>query len=222
MRESATAELLPVLIRIQGRDYTWEPGQGLDPEAVLTLTRFIWREALRYAGPGAKVGLTVEDLVQEGRHGALVAARRFDPEKGQRFITYAVWWIRCRLLEALRKHVVTIPREVIYTLRATGEIPGVCSLDMPVLEDGTPLGACLAGSEDASTAEGAVAAMEVRRLLKLLKPRERHILIRRFGLGQPAETLDAIGISLGMSRERVRQLESLALGRLRNAIARKG
>lgn len=221
MAEPATAELLPVLIRIQGVDYRWTPEQGLDPAAVLTLHRFVWREALRFAGAGAKFGLEVQDLVQEGQQGALVAAQRFNPELGHRFITYAVWWVRARILEALRRQgMIRIPREALAVLKGTGDMPAVFSLDQPILADGTTIADCLPGDQGHDGAEAQLSALEVRRLIQLLKPRERHILIRRFGLnGHPAENLAAIGLSLGLSRERVRQLESQALARLRKVIA---
>ncbi|WP_257311177.1 sigma-70 family RNA polymerase sigma factor [Geothrix fuzhouensis] len=224
MAEPATAELLPVLVHIKGTDYIWTPEAGLDPAAILTLDAFIWREARKFAATGAKSGLSVEDLVQEGHHGALVAAQRFDPAKGLRFITYAVWWIRSRILDTLRKQVVVhIPRETAATMRQTGSLPPVCSLDLPFLADGTTIGDCMAGDQGADITEAQVSALEARRLLRLLKPRERHILIRRFGLcGHPAENLAVIALSLGLSRERVRQLESQALGRLRKVIAYKG
>jgi RNA polymerase sigma factor (sigma-70 family) len=221
--EPATARPLPCLIHIQGEDYVWTEEDGLDPAAVLTLRRFIWREAKRYASVGLRSGLSLEDLAQEGQHGALVAARRFDPTKGLRFITYAVWWIRARILDALRKHMVYVPKEVARALRQDGGLPPVCSLDLPLFADGTTLGQCLAGEFDQTTTEAPVMALEVRRLVRRLKPRDQHILVRHYGLdGQPAETLAAIAITLGLSRERVRQLESQALAQLRKVIAFKG
>lgn len=223
MAEPATAELLPVLIRIQGADYLWTPEEGLDPQAILTLHRFIWREARRYVRAGARIGLALEDLVQEGHQGALVAALKFDPAKGHAFITYAVWWIRSRILNALRRGYVHVPTKAAEDLRKGEGMPSVCSLDLPFLADGTTIGDCLAGDQGLATAEAPVIAHEVRRLIHLLKPREQHILIRRYGLdGHPAENLAVIGARLGLSRERVRQLESQALVRLRKVIAYKG
>ncbi len=221
--ESTAARPLPCLIPIQGKDYLWTQEEGLDPAAVLTLERFIWREALKFQNVGLRSGLTLEDLVQEGQHGALVAAQRFDPTKGLRYITYAVWWIRARILEALRKHMVYVPKEVARAMRQDDGLPGICSLDQPILPDGTTLGQVLAGDHGHATIEAPVVALEVRRLIRRLKPREQHILVRHYGLdGRPAETLAAVAITLGLSRERVRQLESQALAQLRKVIAFKG
>jgi len=61
---------------------------------------------------------------------------------------------------------------------------------------------------------------DVRREVLRLKPRERDVIVRRFGLaGQPAQTLEAIAIGFGLSKERVRQIEFSALARLRDGIA---
>jgi RNA polymerase primary sigma factor len=59
-------------------------------------------------------------------------------------------------------------------------------------------------------------SVEVERALAELNPRMRHVVSRRFGLdGQPPQTLEEVGIGLGITRERVRQLESRALRQLR-------
>ena len=57
------------------------------------------------------LGLPFEDLLNEGNLGLIEAARRYDPEKGARFITYAIWWIRKLILRALtqRSTLVRIP-----------------------------------------------------------------------------------------------------------------
>jgi RNA polymerase primary sigma factor len=69
---------------------------------------------------------------------------------------------------------------------------------------------------DTTTAEN-LRAVELAHALGALSPRMRHVLERRFGLdGQPPQTLEEVGSSLGITRERVRQLESRALRELRN------
>jgi RNA polymerase primary sigma factor len=63
---------------------------------------------------------------------------------------------------------------------------------------------------------------EIERLLDLLSDREREIINSRFGLGgQKPETLVEVGEKFGVTRERIRQLEKVALNKLRNALARK-
>ena len=69
---------------------------------------------------------------------------------------------------------------------------------------------------DTTTAEN-LRAVELATALDSLNPRMRHVLARRFGLdGEPPQTLEEVGNSLGITRERVRQLESRALRELRN------
>ena len=58
---------------------------------------FVIQTARRYAG----LGLPIEDLVSEGNVGLLQAARHFDPSRGTKFISYAVWWIRKAIIRAL-------------------------------------------------------------------------------------------------------------------------
>ena len=52
--------------------------------------RFVVKVALEYRGYGAEL----QDLIQEGNLGLMMALRHFDPERGYRFISYAIWWIR--------------------------------------------------------------------------------------------------------------------------------
>jgi len=59
--------------------------------------RFVVKVAMRYQG----CGLSLLDLINEGNLGTLEAARRYSPEHGVKFITYAVWWIRQAIMQAL-------------------------------------------------------------------------------------------------------------------------
>jgi len=171
----------------------------------------------------AASGVAREDLESEGRLGLLDAALRFDPERGVTFTTYGAWWARRRmqLLVSRQGRVVRRPES---RGRAAGPIPRDVHLDdlvrpgqtltwLDALEGGGthPLRALLE-AEDGTLAGRAASE---------LPPPFRDIVTARFGLdGQRPRTLAEIGAGLGVSRERVRQLEAKAIARLRERIAR--
>jgi RNA polymerase primary sigma factor len=116
-RESEALSLYLEEIRehpILGRDDEVELAQRIrdgDEDALNRLVsanlRFVVSVARRYAGHGVPLG----DLVTEGNIGLIRAARRFDETKGVRFISYAVWWVRQSILQALTagSRIVRIP-----------------------------------------------------------------------------------------------------------------
>lgn len=209
--------------------------------------RFVVQVARKYQG----YGLPLSDLINEGNLGLLHAAHKFDPGRGVRFITYAVWWIRQAIMHALARGggAVRLPIKQAETLsklrrkfaeiqHQKGEDPTVeelaqaldmapeevddllrvyrpsLSLDRPMAEDSdtTPLdllqSRTLPSTEDAY----AQASMyrEVADLLEQLEPREAQILRARYGFEDEPKSLAEIGRELGLSRERVRQLEARA------------
>ena len=209
--------------------------------------RFVVQVALTYRGHG----LPLADLINEGNLGLLHAARKFDPTRGTRFITYAVWWIRQAIMHALAAGggVVRLPvkqaemlaklrREFEAIQRVTGTDPTVdalaqaldmppadvadllrayrphLSLDAPLTEEGdiTRLDVLAAEHLPSSEAAYVSAAMhqEVHDLLARLEPRQAAILRARFGFDGEPQSFAEIGRALGLSRERVRQLEAQA------------
>ncbi len=163
-------------------------------------------------------GVPREDLEAEGRLGLFEAALRFDPSHGAQFLTYASFWSRRRMQTFVARHarVVRRPASRAGQARDRDDV----SLDQPVSEGSSvswaellvdqknprPLDA-MVGAEDAALIT--FAARE-------LPPRWRTIIVRRFGLdGGPAMTLAAVGETIGLSRERVRQIEQKAMARLR-------
>jgi len=166
-------------------------------------------------------GVQREDLEAEGRIGLFEAALRFDPSHGAQFLTYASFWSRRRMQAFVARHARVVRRPV----PRTGGAPtrDDVSLDQPISPGGAlswadvlvdpvsrrPLDA-LVDAEDAALI--ASAAQE-------LPAQWRVVIVRRFGLdGGPAMTLAAVGESLGLSRERVRQIEAKAMARLRARI----
>jgi RNA polymerase primary sigma factor len=161
--------------------------------------RFVIMIARRYM----HLGMSMEDLVSEGNMGLIRAIRSYDPGRGVRFISYAVWWIRQAILHALKEN------------------PAAASLDAPVggSEGESTLADLLADEETRGPEDTVVEELlcgDVRALLERLPPREMEILRQRYGLGgrKPA-SLEEIGVRLHMTRERIRQIEKRALRRIR-------
>ena len=208
------------------------------------------------------LGLPLEDLLNEGNLGLLKAAERFDAERGNKFITFAVWWIRKSILGALNQHVslIRIPenhrrklrrirdaeRSLVRTLGRTPEREEVASelshtpdemdttlrhdvrsrsLTDPIGPDSdTSLSDLL--TDEAATGEENMLQREATALvteaLKELDPQERQVLGYRFGLHDRAPlVLREVGDLMGVSRERVRQIEVKATQRLRLILLRR-
>jgi RNA polymerase primary sigma factor len=69
---------------------------------------FVVSVAKKYQSVVQKGSLTLEDLISEGNVGLAKAARRFNPDSGNKFISYAVWWIKQTILEAINDHVKSV------------------------------------------------------------------------------------------------------------------
>lgn len=181
--------------------------------------RFVVATARRYRGRG----VPMEDLVNEGNLGLLRAAERFDPGRGVRFITYAAWFVRQTMLDAVTRSGRPLPRPpagegaarrprraVLLSLEASADPGG----------SGTPL-AELLGDPGAEGADHPGGRRERRRAvetgLAFLPEREERVLRLFYGLdGRGPRSLARIGRELDVSRERVRQLKDRALRRLRD------
>jgi RNA polymerase sigma factor (sigma-70 family) len=205
------------------------------------------------------LGLSQEDLMQDGNIGLLRALEKFDERRGNTFASYAVWWVRESVRRALAHQARTIrlPAHAIAKRRAIGNatrrlahelgrdpssqelsnatgmapesIDDVMrmskeplSLDAPRAGDTEiTLGDVIADrsrgnpNEYASTRES---LDHLQVLLAGLSPREQRVLSLRFGLdGSEEQTLEEIGRSLDLTRERVRQIEAGALHKLERA-----
>jgi RNA polymerase primary sigma factor len=203
-----------------GRRIRAGDGEALN-HLVCANLRFVVLIAKRYRNQG--VGFA--DLINEGNVGLLRAASKFDETKGVRFISYAVWWVRQSMVQAIADHghVVRVPTSRAgMAFRAATPI---VSLDAPVSEDGDISLSEYIFNEDSSGADDAVEddglMRSVRDALGGLRGREADVIRLYFGFGgRDPVTLEAIGEMYGITRERVRQIKDRALARLRKADTR--
>lgn len=224
--------------------------------------RFVVKIAAGYCGYGFKLS----DLVAEGNIGLLKAVRRFEPERGLRFMTYASYWVRAHVLSYILKHwslvgVGTGPmqsklffrlqREKAKLLARAGSAEDVTaklaekfqcseerirrmeqridgrdlSLDAKAYRDGTVSILETLEGRDASQ-ETALSRSEVSDLVRervdaaLTRFDQREqVIVRERLFGARKRTLSELGEELGLSRERVRQLELRVKRKLRTTLA---
>ena len=229
-----------------------------DEEALKRLVeanlRFVVSYSKRYRG----LGLSFLDLIHEGSLGLIEAAKRFDPERNVKFISYAVWWVRQAIFHALSEHsrVFRLPqkmsgqvsriegvrdllaselerpptpeevaeraamttKEVQALLMATGED---VSLSAAIGDGGTEFGDTLEQELIPSAELELIRSSfndQIRALVAELDEKEREVIRMRFGLdGEEPRTLQEIGETLGLSRERIRQIEAKAKEKLRRS-----
>jgi RNA polymerase primary sigma factor len=231
-----------------------------DQEALNTLVKANLRFVVSVARNYQNQGMSLCDLINEGNMGLVKAARRFDEKKNFRFISYAVWWVRQAILQALaeQSRIMRLPlnragaihkiskmqieleqrynrqpdtseiaRELSMSESSVQETISISnshvSLDAPIKDNnGSTLIDLIINTQDGSGPDENIRAMsmneEIRQMLDALTEREREIIKLYFGIDQDnAYTLDEIGRKFKITRERVRQIKSKALNRLRSA-----
>jgi RNA polymerase sigma-32 factor len=268
-RRAMRAELLDAETELK-LAYAWRDHR--DEEALHRLVTAYMRLAISMAAKFKRYGAPMNDLIQEAGLGLMKAADKFDPDRGVRFSTYAVWWIKASIQDyvmrnwsMVRTGSTSSQKSLFFNMRrvqarlerealAAGQ-----NLDkhqmrqMIATEVGVPLHDVemmegrLAGSdyslnatqsvddegrewidalEDTSTqaAEIVEEAHDTEQLrdwlilaMQALNDRERFI-VRERKLREEPRTLESLGEELGLSKERVRQLEAAAFAKMRKTL----
>jgi len=238
-----------------------------DREAAQKLITSNLRFVVKISQEYRTYGIKLADLIQEGNIGLMQAVNRFDPDKGYRLISYAVWWIRAyihnfilRSWSLVKLGTTQAQRRLFYQLnRAKRRISGLQSktepervrilsekldaseeeiremerrlsgrdlpLDVPIGDDTDTTYLDLVPAKSPSQEDQLVDREErevlrekVAQILGQLPKRERYILEKRI-LSETPMTLRSIGEKFGISRERVRQLETATIERIRAEVA---
>ena len=268
-RRAMKAELLDAETELK-LAYAWRDER--DEAALHRLINAYMRLAISMAAKFKRYGAPMNDLIQEAGLGLMKAADKFDPDRGVRFSTYAVWWIKASIQDyvmrnwsMVRTGSTSSQKSLFFNMRrvqarlerealAAGETLDRHQMrEMIAMEIGVPLHDVemmegrLSGSdyslnatqsvedegrewidtlEDDSAQADELVEDDLDRaqlrewLLKAmagLNERERFI-VRERKLREEARTLESLGNELGLSKERVRQLEAAAFGKMRKAL----
>jgi RNA polymerase primary sigma factor len=229
-----------------------------DQKALEKLTKANLRFVVSVAKQYQNQGLTLPDLINEGNLGLIKAAKRFDETRGFKFISYAVWWIRQSILQALaeQSRIVRLPLNKIGSINKINKMYAFLeqenerppspeeiakkldmtvndvkesmknsgrhvSMDAPLIEgEDSNLYDVLNSGESPNPDRQLLhesLRIEINRALETLTPREADVVKLYFGLGehQPM-TLEEIGETFDLTRERVRQIKEKAIRRLKH------
>jgi len=272
-RTAMTAELLDAETELK-LAYAWRDER--DEASLHRLINAYMRLAISMASKYRRYGAPMNDLIQEAGVGLMKAADKFDPDRGVRFSTYAVWWIKAGIQDyvmrnwsMVRTGSTSSQKSLFFNMRrvqaqiereaaAQGEeLDGYQLREMIASEVGVPLRDVemmegrLSGSDlslnatqsaedegrewiDTIEDEGkrgdemveeshdySTLKSWLRDAMEGLNERERFI-VRQRKLCEDARTLESLGEELGLSKERVRQVEAAALGKMRKRLERNG
>ncbi|HQG31487.1 MAG TPA: sigma-70 family RNA polymerase sigma factor [Deltaproteobacteria bacterium] len=178
-----------------------------DLEAGRTLISANLRFALKISSYYFQSGHNPMEIVQEGNMGLMKALEKFDPDRGFKFFSYAIWWVHACIREFIYKD----------SKKALGFASGLFPLDSALSDDSDE---CFVDSiqDDSPGQEELFFSSQKRELLlkflspdhRLLTDREKYILKRRY-FEEPTPTLRQIAKKLKITKERVRQLQIKSL-----------
>ena len=253
LQEIGREQLLPVEEEVELSQRIRKGDRRALDKLVRANLRFVVSVAKQYQNQG----LSLPDLINEGNVGLIKAAEKFDETRGFKFISYAVWWIRQTILQALAEQsrivrlplnqvsavnkitkamtkfeqeyerkpsadelaelVNELPEKISDSLRASGRH---VSVDAPFIEgEENSLLDVMVNTDSPMADTGLVSeslSTEIDRALGVLNEREKQIIERSFGINnQPEMTLEEIGETFGLTRERVRQIREKAIRKLR-------
>jgi len=230
-------------------------------ELVTSNLRFVVKVAKRYMNRG----LPLMDLIEEGNFGLMRAAEKFDPERGFRFSTYSIWWIRQSIERAIMNQgrTVRLPVHVLKRMnkfkkvkekmrnesskepsyesiasKLDVQLPLIArkilhgekttiSLDIPLSSGSSQTIADTVEDENTLDPSACLANTEMTSLISdwlgTLSSQQREIIVRRFGLfGFDNMSLQNVSNDIGLTRERVRQIQYRALAVLRRKLSGDG
>jgi RNA polymerase sigma-32 factor len=256
----------PLLSRDEERSLAYTYRDEGDVSAAHRMVVGNLRFVVKIAHEYRHYGLKKLDLIQEGNIGLMMAVKKFDPDRGYRLISYAVWWIRAQIQSFIQRSWSMVKvgmtgsrRKLFFKLRSEralleknalpGEKPtnadiakhlGVSeadvdameivmagrdfSLDTTLTDESGTSHLDLLVDENASQEEY-VAQLEEHRVVreKLAEvaadsnEKEQYIIEHRL-LDEEPMSLQEIGTHFGVSRERIRQLESRVMGKLKASL----
>ncbi len=261
----------PILSPQEEYDYGMRFKKTGDKEAAKMLVQSHLRLVVKMAMKFKNYGLPITDLVSEGNIGLIQAVKKFDPEKGFRFSTYAMWWIRANIQEHVLRswslvkigttaaqkklffnlhkikkrlnqdsqaapslpesHIKIIADNLNVSEKEVAEMDSRLqnsdtSLNNLISEDsdedvGSKLAAIEQSQEDIAIENQERARNEelLRQAFEVLNEREKDILIKR-QMSEVAMTLEELSKAYNISRERIRQIETNALEKIKKEILR--
>lgn len=173
--------------------------------------KFVFDVAKRYSGRGVPMG----DLISEGNLGLIKAIEKFDESNDVKFISYAVWWIRHSMLDAIQKRKLTESVE----LESGVSNDNVFAAKLADDEDDEVDGYNPSPFEDEGDTRDKMNKQNalINKMFSSLNQREMKVISHYFGIdGNKKMNLIEIGEELGITSERVRQIKGSAIKKMRS------